>query len=399
MGQSVPANARSLIPKADAALKLGAKSWVLVAAIGQLVFALATAILYFRATAHGDMLRWNRFMTHAYVPGNGANNAAAMVHVGMAVLMMVAGFTQLVPGLRARAPALHRWTGRAYIGAAFAISLAGLWMVWVRGTPGDLAEHVGVSLNAALIMFCAAAVLRHAIARNIATHRRWALRLFIVAGGVWFFRLGIVLWGAALGTTGFNPRTFEGPLITGMTFASYLVPLAVLEIYLCVQASPSPAARMAMAATLGMATLITTAGITLATFGLWMPNIVAPFAAHTSIAETLSFTIAHEGILAAAKQYQWLKVVAQDHYSFRESELDDLGYQLIRSGRIADAILMFQLNVDAYPKSGNVYDSLGEAYMDSGDKARAIANYTRSLQLNPANANAADALHELARMP
>ena len=225
-------------------------------------------------------------MTHAYVPGNGANNAAAMVHVGMAVLMMVAGFTQLVPGLRARAPALHRWTGRAYIGAAFAISLAGLWMVWVRGTPGDLAEHVGVSLNAALIMFCAAAVLRHAIARNIATHRRWALRLFIVAGGVWFFRLGIVLWGAALGTTGFNPRTFEGPLITGMTFASYLVPLAVLEIYLGVQASPSPAARMAMAATLGMATLITTAGITLATFGLWMPNIVAPFAAHTSIAET-----------------------------------------------------------------------------------------------------------------
>jgi hypothetical protein len=32
----------------------------------------------------------------------------------------------------------------------------------------------------------------------------------------------------------------------------------------------------------------------------------------------------------------------------------------------------FQLNVEAYPQSANVYDSLGEAYMVRGDKEKAM---------------------------
>jgi cytochrome c-type biogenesis protein CcmH/NrfG len=56
---------------------------------------------------------------------------------------------------------------------------------------------------------------------------------------------------------------------------------------------------------------------------------------------------------------------------------------------------VFQLNVEAYPQSSNVYDSLGEGYMDDGDKPQAIANYQKSLQLNPKNRGAVEMLRKL----
>ena len=72
-----------------------------------------------------------------------------------------------------------------------------------------------------------------------------------------------------------------------------------------------------------------------------------------------------------------------------------MGYQLIQTKKFKEAIRIFQLNVEAYPKSSNVYDSLGEGYMDDGDKALAVANYQRSLELNPKNHNAVKMLQKL----
>jgi cytochrome c-type biogenesis protein CcmH/NrfG len=53
------------------------------------------------------------------------------------------------------------------------------------------------------------------------------------------------------------------------------------------------------------------------------------------------------------------------------------------------------MNVAAFPKSANTYDSLAEGYMDDGDKALAIANYQKSLELNPKNRNAVLMLQKL----
>ena len=90
-----------------------------------------------------------------------------------------------------------------------------------------------------------------------------------------------------------------------------------------------------------------------------------------------------------------MKAAAPATYNFDEDELNALGYQLIQANKFKQAIRIFQLNVEAYPQSGNTYDSLAEAYMDDGNKAQAIANYQRSLQLNPRNANAVKMLQKL----
>lgn len=51
--------------------------------------------------------------------------------------------------------------------------------------------------------------------------------------------------------------------------------------------------------------------------------------------------------------------------------------------------------MEAYPQSGNAYDSLAEAYMDNGDTRLAVANYQKSLQLDPSNSNAVQMLKKL----
>ncbi len=72
-----------------------------------------------------------------------------------------------------------------------------------------------------------------------------------------------------------------------------------------------------------------------------------------------------------------------------------LGYRLLGMKKVKEAIEIFKLNVEAYPQSANVYDSLGEAYMINGDKKLAIRNYQRVVKLNPQNNNAVEILKKL----
>jgi len=80
---------------------------------------------------------------------------------------------------------------------------------------------------------------------------------------------------------------------------------------------------------------------------------------------------------------------------FDESSFNTYGYELMRTGKMEDAIMIFKLNVKIFPESANVYDSLGEAYMKNGQKELAIINYKKSLKLNTENTNAAEMLKEL----
>lgn len=114
-----------------------------------------------------------------------------------------------------------------------------------------------------------------------------------------------------------------------------------------------------------------------------------------SVGATLSSTIDRRGIEQAQKIYNRLKKSKFDGYYLGESELNMLGYKYLKEGKHAEAIAVFSINVDAFPQSGNVYDSLGEACMEAGDTKKAIANYERSLELDPKNANAKEMLKKL----
>jgi tetratricopeptide (TPR) repeat protein len=105
-----------------------------------------------------------------------------------------------------------------------------------------------------------------------------------------------------------------------------------------------------------------------------------------------------KGTQAALQRYAELKKSPSAEYKVEESTLNRLGYTLMFSGQVQDAIIVFQRNVQEYPESGNVYDSLGEGYMNAGQKELAIQNYEKSLKLDPKNQNAVEMLKKLREM-
>jgi peptidylprolyl isomerase len=116
----------------------------------------------------------------------------------------------------------------------------------------------------------------------------------------------------------------------------------------------------------------------------------------SSVSKVFSKTLEAKGLDAAVAEYRDMRAKGFGEVYASEGDLNGLGYRLLNQKKIKEAIEVFKLNVEAYPKSANVYDSLGEAYMLDGQKEAAIAAYRKSLELDPKNANAAEMLQKIA---
>lgn len=245
---------------ARVALDASARLWWVVAAIGQWLFA------FYVLAVFGPMLLQDGIeglkeahLFNGFVPGDTVGNYAVAGHIMLAVVIMGAGPLQLVPQIRARFPVLHHWTGRAYILAAVTSSIGGLYLIWTRPIFGQLINNVSTSFSGVLVVAFAAIALRHAMARDIRRHRRWALRLFMVASSVWFLRVGTRLWMFLTGGVGMDPQTFTGPFVVAAHLGQFLLPLTVLEVYL--RARDGDNARLKLATAGGLAVLTTLMGI------------------------------------------------------------------------------------------------------------------------------------------
>lgn len=84
---------------------------------------------------------------------------------------------------------------------------------------------------------------------------------------------------------------------------------------------------------------------------------------------------------------------------FDEISIDRIGFEWMNKGNISKAIEVFKLNVETFPQSFSVFNSLGEAYMKNGEKIFAKKNFEKSLELNPQNENAKRILEQLMKEP
>jgi CubicO group peptidase (beta-lactamase class C family) len=115
---------------------------------------------------------------------------------------------------------------------------------------------------------------------------------------------------------------------------------------------------------------------------------------YNSPAKTLLKEIVARGVVAVS-QYKQRKKSGTGAPALNEAETNRLGYWLLNKKKIDEAIEVFKMNMEDYPASANVYDSLGEAYLAKGDKERAIQSYQKSVELNPGNENGVQALKKL----
>ena len=263
---------------ADRLLKWCAALWFVIALVGQWTFGSYITLVYGGSALRGDFAAWRHTSLRGYAPGDTAGNLVFASHVLMAAIVVFSGALQLVPQIRARALNLHRWNGRLFLIAACAASLGGLYLVWIRGVTTLLVSALGISLDAGLILTFAALALRSAWAHDVMAHRRWALRTLILAGGVWFQRLGYMAWVILNhGPVGMTDK-LDGPFDIFVGFASFLLPLAALELYLRAQAGGARR-KYAMAACLFALTTLMGIGIAGAAAMMWGPPITHALAA------------------------------------------------------------------------------------------------------------------------
>ena len=256
---------------ANTALDAAARLWFATALLGQWVFLYYIAGFYDAATLRGDFAQWNKnaHLLKGYVAGDTAGNLAFAFHVLLAAIVTFGGALQLLSQTRAGFHGVHRWNGRLFLVTAIAAAISGLYMIWIRGSRANLTAGLATTLDAGLIITFAALAWRAARSRAFAIHRRWALRTWIVASGVWFQRVGIFGWTtldpAAVGMT----KAFDGWFDLSWAFGCFLLPLAVLELYLRVRDRGGQRSRYIMAAGLFFLTAAMAFGIYAAYMFVW----------------------------------------------------------------------------------------------------------------------------------
>lgn len=256
------------------ALELSTTFWFVIVFVGQLIFAYYILFLYGKSGVEGNLQKWNAATPHGYQSNDLIGNLFFGFHVALAGIITIGGPLQLIPTIRTFAPKFHRINGRIYIISAFLISFAGLYLSWVRGSVGGLTGSIFITINGVIIMVCAFNTLRFALDRKIAVHNQWALRLFLAMSGVWFFRVGLMLWLAIhQAPVGFDPETFQGPFLNFLYVMVYIMPQFFAEMYFRAKKSQNNNVKWSMVTFLVVTTIGLTIGIFAATMGMWLPRL------------------------------------------------------------------------------------------------------------------------------
>lgn len=91
----------------------------------------------------------------------------------------------------------------------------------------------------------------------------------------------------------------------------------------------------------------------------------------------------------AIKIYYSLKKYSEKEYSFQNpSELNKLGYELLRLGKNNESIKILKLATKEFPKNANLFDSLGEAYYTNKQFDLALDSYNKAISLGGTKGNA-----------
>ena len=256
-------------------VKLAVTTWFGIAAIGHAIFfAYILAVFYPPIAQSGLYGLQGMHLPAGFREGDTLGNLAAVAHVLLAAIVIGGGPLQLMPAVRRHAPTFHRWLGRSYLLAAVISAVGGLYMTWTRHSIGDMVSQITISIDGVLILVFAFLAVRTAMAGRFAEHRRWALRLFMAASAVWFFRVALMGWATLTGGWGIDWETFTGPFLYTLGAAQYLLPLAMLEWYFhCQKRETGQGAQIGFVATLMPLTVFMAVGIFAATVGMWLPRI------------------------------------------------------------------------------------------------------------------------------
>lgn len=244
------------------------KFWFITATIGQYAFGLYV-ILYFATTAATNHFEvWNKSLFSGIIPGDWLGNISLVFHILLASVVLFGGPLQFMPFIRNRFPRFHRYLGRTYLVLTVLVSLTGVVMTIMGKSFGSTFLHIVNSLSAIYICWFAVMTIKNAVARKIKMHRRWALRLFMIANGVWFIRVWPSAWYVL------DMSSFASYPEKTVAFFTYVVPvqLLLLEFYFWVLKKNQPRLQWTAIITIFVLTLVMGIGI-YGTISNWLPKV------------------------------------------------------------------------------------------------------------------------------
>lgn len=147
------------------------------------------------------------------------------VHVTASAFAMILGAFQFLKVLRQKAPAVHRWMGRAYILACVVGGVAG-GAIALSSTAGPVAGW-GFLLLAILWVPFTLLALAAAVRRDFASHERWMIRSFALTFAAVTLRLYVPM------TFIFNLEFL--PAYTVIAWACWVPNLIVAEIWIAMR--------------------------------------------------------------------------------------------------------------------------------------------------------------------
>jgi len=114
-----------------------------------------------------------------------------------------------------------------------------------------------------------------------------------------------------------------------------------------------------------------------------------------SVYETLLALAPYRSADTLIAEYRRLRTRHPGSYDFTEGELTELGNALVLMKRPADAVRIYTLNLESYPRSSETLSRLGSAYEAAGQSDKALESFRRALTIDPNNRYAANAVKRL----
>lgn len=119
-----------------------------------------------------------------------------------------------------------------------------------------------------------------------------------------------------------------------------------------------------------------------------------------SPAEFIQIIRGEGGVSKAVELYEKFKIEQPEHQLFSEAALNAIGYGLLTNAEIENAIQLFRMNSEVYPKSCNVWDSYTDGLTAAGETEKAIDCMRKAMEVmpdDPANEGVKEAIRQHAR--
>lgn len=254
-------------------LKRSVTVWLSSLIIAQLVFVSYLLLGYGLTAMTSGWSTWSAFNNSAYMENDIIGNISYATHVLLAIAMILGGSLQILPSIRNRFTKFHRINGRIVVSLACIISLAGMYLIVFRGTVGNVLLHSLTAFSGLVILISSFMAIKMARNKNFAKHKVWAIRLYLAANGVLFFRLLMFAWLSMFGTLGINTKDFTGITVVCLSVASYILPLVIAEWVRHAKKKPRPLIVIPCACLLFGISAAFLLGLFAISVGSWYPSV------------------------------------------------------------------------------------------------------------------------------